>query len=61
MNDVSKIGFLSGFPGVFSMISHLQDNYTGRGFAEAYESVKEGHTWGVLTMGANFSKDLYQR
>ena len=43
------------------MMSHLQDNYTGQGYAEAYESVKEGHAWGVLTMGANFSKDLYQR
>ena len=40
---------------------NFQDNYTGLGYSEAYDSVKQGHTWGVISLGANFSVDLMER
>ena len=39
----------------------LQDNFTGRPYSEAYDSVKQGHNWGVIGLGTNFSVDLLER
>ncbi|XP_052805290.1 ABC transporter G family member 20-like [Mya arenaria] len=50
-----------------AFLSHLdnhsivQDNYTGRGCAEAYHSVKQGESWGVIHISENFSTDLQIR
>ncbi|WAR05285.1 ABCGK-like protein [Mya arenaria] len=48
-----------------AFLSHLDnhsiDNYTGRGCAEAYHSVKQGESWGVIHISENFSTDLQIR
>lgn len=62
-NDTGILGFNLGHQYLDQLDSYTvyQDNYTGLGYSEAYDSVKQGHTWGVISLGANFSVDLMER
>ncbi|KAH3702532.1 hypothetical protein DPMN_077556 [Dreissena polymorpha] len=41
--------------------SIIQENYTTQGYSAAYDSVRNGHTWGVIHLKANFTQDLIER
>ncbi|XP_060578520.1 ABC transporter G family member 20-like isoform X2 [Ruditapes philippinarum] len=61
--DQGILGFNMGTAFLQSIDNHtiIQDDYTDKGYEAAFRSVQQAKTWGLVSIGENFTTDLMLR